>query len=509
VVDFTPAKLSSSVNFLTLASLDFWTERFPRSKSDGFDSTKAANWLISICLARGFYSSETVRGPGIWFDQGHTLVNTGTTVYADGDDIGEMPITKKHIYSGSERSVPDYTERATAEEVLRFYELLQCASWENESSAAYLLGWTFLAPLGANLQWRPHIWITGAAGAGKSYLGRAIGGVLPFAIWNQGTATEAGIRQEMGQANFPLVFEEADTDSQIARIRVASIIELIRNASDSKKAISRGTPSGKPLFFQGRFMAALLGIKVSLQHKQDRSRFTVLEMVVRPTPGFDDPGGPDSRLRDLLDSGFGERFFWRSANRAQQTLENIKIFKACLKKTCTARFADQHGSLLGAFYSAINDDVATPELAEYLVDRVGQVELYREEDAQKDESECFEHLLVSPIKFGLAGEKTVEDVFRIANGVTTDSGVAKESLALYGMAVVAMSGQQAIALHPMNPKLKKLFADTSWSDSKWKQVLKRLPGSEYTVQRIGGKNKKCICVIYKQGGTDHGHAEEN
>ena len=62
-----------------------------------------------------------------------------------------------------------------------------------------MAGWTFLVPICWALKWRPHIWITGTAGSGKSTIQRGFccGLIDEAALYAQGNSTEPGIRQEL------------------------------------------------------------------------------------------------------------------------------------------------------------------------------------------------------------------------------------------------------------------------------------------------------------------------
>lgn len=496
VVDMTTAKMQSINNLFLLAEKSFWEERFPR-KGGGSDAAAATDWLINISVKAGAYSPDTLRGPGLWIDQGHALVNTGEVVYVDGERLDDLPITKKHVYAGGHGHIPDKAEPLTPVEVGELYELIQCASWKHPSSAAYLLGWITLAPLNANLVWRPHLWITGPSGAGKSFVGREIiGKTVPYLTWNQGTSTEAGLRQAMGQKNSPLVFEEADTDSDNATRRVANIIEWIRNASDSTAPVVRGTPSGKNLYFQSRFMAALMGIKVSLEHKQDLNRFTVLEMVVNKTPNFNAKGGPLDRLHRLVTPEFVARLFWRTAARHHQIMANIDIFISTLLETKTARFASQHGTLLAGYYSALNDDVATPEVARWLIDSIGDIPIYAEEDEEKDEIGCLQYLMLSTLRTKSGDEKPIYELIKDTKSLAL--GVKDEAVAALngaGMTVVNSRDKgPLLALHVSSPNVKKIFAKSSWNGSKWQRSLLRVEGVVKRPQKISGFLYKCVCI---------------
>ena len=48
------------------------------------------------------------------------------------------------------------------------YAVYDRLPFENDIGAVALAGWTTLAPICGALQWRPHVWLTGASGSGPS-----------------------------------------------------------------------------------------------------------------------------------------------------------------------------------------------------------------------------------------------------------------------------------------------------------------------------------------------------
>ena len=75
-----------------------------------------------------------------------------------------------------------------------------------------LAGWVALAPTCGCLDWRPHIWLTGGAGTGKSLIHRFISPLLhDMGVPVSGNTTEAGLRQTLKSDALPVVFDEAES----------------------------------------------------------------------------------------------------------------------------------------------------------------------------------------------------------------------------------------------------------------------------------------------------------
>ena len=90
-----------------------------------------------------------------------------------------------------------------------------------------------MSPFCGALKWRPHIWLTGSAGTGKSWVFknvvRRLLGETALAV--QGETSEAGLRQTLGHDALPVVFDEADIDDRRSADRIQNILTLMRSAS--------------------------------------------------------------------------------------------------------------------------------------------------------------------------------------------------------------------------------------------------------------------------------------
>ena len=84
------------------------------------------------------------------------------------------------------------------DEAKGFSDALECASWKRPEGGVILAAWIALAPVSGALEWRPHLWMTGPAGTGKSWLMEHVCSKLlrGLSLYVQGATTEAGLRQK-------------------------------------------------------------------------------------------------------------------------------------------------------------------------------------------------------------------------------------------------------------------------------------------------------------------------
>ena len=107
----------------------------------------------------------------------------------------------------------------TDQEGARLLETARLFRWERDVSGVLFGGWVALAPICGALQWRPHGWITGEAGCGKTtaiedFAYPLLNGV---AVYAQGNSSEAGIRQDLAGDSLPVVFDELEANNERRR----------------------------------------------------------------------------------------------------------------------------------------------------------------------------------------------------------------------------------------------------------------------------------------------------
>src|SRR3546814_12291625 len=101
-----------------------------------------------------------------------------------------------------------------------------------------LAGWIAIAVICGALNWRPHVWLTGSSGSGKSWLLdnviRPLIGAI--AVHCHSNSTEAGIRQTLATDARPVLFDEAESEDAKAQVRIQQVLELSRQSSSENGA---------------------------------------------------------------------------------------------------------------------------------------------------------------------------------------------------------------------------------------------------------------------------------
>lgn len=502
---YTKGDFSDS-GLIELAPLNWWEMNFPGDKG-GIEKKMAMNWLIRLAGARGIYDTSRIRGRGAWVDAGRMVFHHGGHLTVDGQPSEVTKITSRYVYE-LDRSLPEPAADAlTSDEGEMLMDVASRFRWTKPGSAALLAGWVALAPLCGALKWRPHIWLTGGAGCGKStvlndFVHLLLAGHDVFA---QGNSSEAGIRQTLKADALPVLFDESEQNNDREQARVQGILALIRQASTESQARTlKGTAGGDSMSFHIRSMFCLASIQVGIQHQADVERLAVLSL--RPKREDPDPEKTwaeiSAGLRTLAaDETLPARLLRRSLDLLPVTLKNVKVFSdAATRVFGSVRDGDQYGTMLAGAWSLTSTRVATAEEAEEMIGGYDWSE--HRDGSDTDESErAFAALLESHIRLQGGAEVTVYELVRRAAGYSADGTNIEEVgadsvLQRYGMKVARREGKWRLVLSNNSQELRRLLSGSPF-EADLRGLLLRLPGSDRAdnkPQRFNGVPAKCISV---------------
>lgn len=473
--------------FIELAPLNWWELNFPGDKG-GINRAMASNWLIRLAGARGIYDLSRIRGRGAWVDDGRMVFHHGDSLTVDGVPTQVTKIASRFVYE-LDRSLPQPAADAlTADEGEYLLELAGQFRWSKAASGPLLMGWIALAPLCGALKWRPHIWLTGGAGCGKSTVLNSF--VHPLMaghdVFAQGSSSEAGIRQTLKADALPVLFDESEQNDDRERSRVQGVLALIRQSSTESQALTlKGTSGGASMAFHVRSMFALASIQVGIQHQADVERMAVLSL--RAKHDDKDAAATWNRIKDGLralakDVALPSRLLRRSLDLLPVTLQNIAVFgDAATKVFGSVRDGDQYGTLMAGTWSLLSDRVATPDEALEMINRYDWSE--HRDSADTDESErALAALLESHVRLPGGAEVTVYELVRAACGFANPGTEVKEVAAdavlqRYGMRIMRRDGQHRLMLANGSLELRRMMSGSPF-EADMRGLLLRLPGAD-------------------------------
>lgn len=473
----------SITGLIELADLQFWETHFP-AKSGGVNANAAANFIIHTSHRRGIYDRARVRAGGAWVDKGRHVFHHGDHLSVDGVMTDVTDIRSHYVYEQTLPLPPPSDTPLSDVDGKRLFDIASSLRWQRDSSAALLAGWTFLSPICGALKWRPHVWLTGPAGNGKSTILQRF--VYPLlgkhaCKYAQGNSTESGVRQALGSTSVPVLLDEAEKNDERETQRVENMMSLIRQSSSESDAKTlKGTISGDGQSFYVRSMFALASIYVGMSRKADTDRLSVL--TLKPLHG--DPTAPAhwEGVKEQLhwierDTDLRGRMLRRVIDNMPTILQNIEVFtKAGAAKFGSQRAGDQYGTLAAGAWSLQHSGLVTERQARDWLDRFDWTE--HADVAEADDSESALDALMGSFITVLGVKHSVHNLISFAlgeevEGRTLEARQARTELRQHG---IALDGNK-FAIWNASNAIKKLLIGTPFATDPG-AAFGRLPNAE-------------------------------
>lgn len=473
----------TDVQIMQLVPLERLVMDFPAKKSP-VNWTDAKDFFIQASRAKGPFDVFRVRGTGVWLDNGKTVVNTGHSLFTTNQD------NSRYFYIRTRNQMPPIHDKPLeAGETLSLRAVCESLRWEDMKSGYLLAGWIAIARIAGALPVRPHIWLTGGAGTGKStVMDRVVRpglGVPEGKYYLQGGTTEAGIRQAIKADSLPIIFDEFESTGDGSKERVQNLIELLRQTwSHTQGVVLKGSAGGVAVPYALSFAALVSSIRVNLDNDADRSRFSVLELKAHNS-NMAEWQGLKELMTDLTEE-FGERLFARSIKMVPVILKSYATLADELAAAVNQRFGQQMGMLLAGYYSLVSDEPISKEAAAGMVTELGFHE-EKDEAAQTDEWECLNYLWQKRI----VGNHPDGQRFDDSIGEMVTSGLPFYFRILKNYGIIVEPGEQLFFVANDHTELRALFRGTRW-ETCYRKSLARLPDVKRgRLKWFAGKQSRC------------------
>lgn len=482
IVALTPAGHTLN-NLLQLANLGEWQDNplFAKCRPNEI-ALYAWNWLSSRAHEIGIFKpDERIRGRGIWVDDGRIVYHAGNVLYVDGVRTKIVEFKSWYVYVQSYRMTEPGTDALSNKDAHKLRVICESFSWERRLSGSLLAGWIVISFLCALLRWRPHIWITGESGSGKSTCKNLIYDILGDVSFKfDGMSTEPSMRAKMRRDALPLLIDEMEAETQAQKTRVGSILELCRNASSGATVEKFGQEP-----FAARFCAGMFSINPPVSQTADKRR---ISMMVLKTNRAADADEQYQKLCDMIAETITPEWRMRLINRivsnTDAILANIKTFNTAARKVLkNAGAADQVAPMLAGLYLLGSTDEITTESAEEFM-RSHEWDDHTTISEQSDPQKLLYRITTSTIDYepssGTRKMSTVGELILAASGRGKDElidvKIADKRLRQYGIKV---SGQSVFFAN-RNQNLGRLLRDTPWSTGEegWARTMGDITGAE-------------------------------
>lgn len=483
IIALKPSEVGSDSTMAMLAPREFWENHFPGEKPSTIDKRGFMDWFFRLAPKRGIFDNSCLRGRGAWIDDGRTVYHHGRYISVNGEKLEVGQIKSRFVYELARTLPMPADEQLSDADGARLVEIARMFRWSKPGAAALLAGWTFLAPICGALRWRPHIWLTGGAGTGKStVLNDYVHGLLgDLSLFAQGSSSEAGIRQTLKADALPVLFDESEQNNDGEKRRIEGVLALIRQASTESTAKTlKGTISGGAMNFHIRSMFCLASIQVGMEHRADRDRLTQLTLLRPPETAQARKEWED--LKEALyfigrDPGINRRLLRRAIELLPVCVhQNIAVFIAAAAKAFgSQRKGDQYGTLLAGCWCMASSKVATPAEADAMIASYDWNEFL--EPGEVDDSEKALRAIMEA-KIAHKG-----DVYSVATVVTVASNIPVDGVTLDAVTALRLMRDNGmnisagrILFQNDSTALRKLVADTPFAVDLRGQLL-RVPGA--------------------------------
>lgn len=473
-------------NLLELASLQHWENTAPGGRSGGPNWDMAINAMLQQSQRTGIYDPDMTRGRGAWWDDGRPTIHLGNRVIVAGDEYPVHRVPSRYIYEQALELPVNLHNPLNTTEAHELVKICNRISWEKPVNGMMLSGWIVCSVVCGALRWRPHIWITGGAGSGKStvmneIIKRCMG---RMALYVKGDTTKAGLQQFLQHDALGVIFDEAESERKSAAARIDEIMQLVTVSSSEDEALTlKGSAGGKSVSYKIRSCFAFSSITTNIKQHAARTRVSVLGMRRNTAP---DAKQQFERLCEHIESvltkQWSERLHARIIRLIPVIRHNTEIFSnAGAAVLGSKRLGDQIGSLLAGAYALHSTNQITPQQAEEWIARQDWAEVQSIEE-QSDEYRCLSYVLEKVISLSTSmasrADRNVGELIAIASGEIRDAEVPADDAqsALNRIGIRVPEREPFFWISNSHTGIAKLLDDTPWSGN-WGKTFKRIPGA--------------------------------
>ena len=474
-------------NLLTLAPLNFWESTFPKGKGSGLDVDAAMDYLISEGQRIGHFGMHKIRGRGAWYDNNAVVIHTGDKLIVSGKDLDFETYQSEFIYESAERLGIGVEDPLPTTESTKFLNICKTPSWERDNNGVLLAGWCVIAPVCGALPWRPHLWIIGESGTGKSTVFKGIVKKMLglSAISVQSNTSESGIRQKLQHDARPVIFDEAEAEDKASQDRMTAVLGLMRaSSSDEGGQIIKGGQDGQAKAYDIRACFASASIGFPATQQSDLRRITVLSTKkIRDKAKASELIKSLNKQFEILTPEYINRFQARTVHMLPTILKNASIFAKAVIEVIGQQWAgDQLGIILAGAHSLEHEDVVEYEQALKIVSAMNWAEENALEE-QPDQIRLLATIVEQPVRLEMGRERVVSELILIASNNKSDSDIsldaAHDQLKRLGIKIeeCPFGKHQQVLFANTAVWIKKVLQHTPWAANHAK-VLSRIEGAK-------------------------------
>lgn len=487
----------SKQNLINIVGKKYLDENYEKLNDKGafvgYDLASFQDDCVNACISEGNYNIENIKGYGIFADplsKNHLIINT-EQIWGTCPTFDKKRIRAKTIFNNEkDLMIEENQPQISRGQVKRLSDLLMTFNFtRSKQDMRLLMGWILMAPFAGVSKWRTHGSLTGRRGTGKSTLQELIKNLLgAFAKIFEGSSSEPGLRQAMGNSSGALLLDESEADGA----KLASILAMLRAASSGiQKAL--GTSDQKGNVFELRMAGFLSGVVPPALKGADNSRFLKIELDIR---------NEKNKNVDIFDVEWQEQV---GKELIITMIKNFKLLNELITKVrvnllnsgADSRYADTYGALIASSFlilelvdDAFLDPFADNEIRSYtneqLDDYINEFD-FENEKAQSDfsdEDELLKQIFITEVA---SDDLKKENILQFILGYhleKAEKSHIKNLLGRFGIKTEKEDGEIYVFLDCEDNKLKTMLKNTRFASGDLKAVLKRVKYSEEVGKEI-------------------------
>lgn len=513
VETLTPAE-HTRPNLSHLASAAHFWERSRFLGKKGVAWSEAADWLMTCCKQAGVFDPGRIRGRGANLDDGRVVMHLGDRLLVNGQSTPIQAFRTKQVYEAAHALPVEIGEPLNTKQSHALVDVCEAIGWSSPEMALLFAGWLVIAPVCGAMPWRPHVWITGASGTGKTWIMENI--VIPTvgatALIVGAKTTEAFLRQKLRTDARPVLFEEAETQNQYDRLRMQMVLDLARQASsENAPDIGKGSATGQAVSFRIRSAFLMQSINLNLTQAADESRFVSLSLADPKLTPADERQAAFDALRRLAATTLTPEFAGGLLARTLSLLPVIRANSDVFAQTAAETFGsrrqgDTLGTILAGLYSLHSTKaIDLAQARQFMAEREWIRDVAERTETVPDHERCLQHLLQQRVRVTPSLElQVVELVDRVANN---RDGYDEAVTHLRRTGLMVRDGHLYVSNASID--LKGRFGNTEWPN--YRDTLRQMPGvSAAGPMRMGpGPVVRATTIPLDQiFGNAHGNTEQ-
>ena len=369
----------------------------------------------------------------------------------------------------------------------QFLDILKQWTFEGKYDRLTTAGFVIAQIVQAAWAWRPHLWLAGGQGSGKSKLLELFKSIFGryISIYEGKPTSEAGLRQVMTSEMRMTCIDEFENNKDRDKI-----IDLLRSCGRSGEAV-KGSPTGKdPNSYRLRHMVMVCSIEIKLDRAAERSRFLICS--TKKELGHATPIPPTSETCERLKINLTALALW-GFREAMDLIRNLSVNKDYDTRMMEAIAVPY------AMIAVCTDDPAASlrqNLNNYMED-------WLKNDAggiMEDEAALLQDILMAKIRLSVTQEDTVGtdhprtiSVDRTISQVLEMDPLPKEhhdSLQAHG---VRVTKENALFVSAEMVR-RELLKNTKWRELNILDILRRLPSARYCKLHLGGNGVNGVWI---------------